>query len=233
MSTSLKTTSCPSFQSVFDAALEGYTKQTGIELAKHPTAYKIQNCHSPEDVIQLLLERESAFKDYRDKYRKLIDCIRPVVQVVHAFSGVLGETSGIVLVSLGDWISVGSYLYTPLQGPFQPAKAICVCVDVLLTVRTALLLSITDSSRALCEIYPRQAAIGVTANYGAILDLLECVANFLGRLHIYTEKIPLSSSMSDIMVKIMIEVLSVFSLVTTQIKRGRFSTRPLPAYIPC
>ena len=64
--------------------------------------YKIQNCHSREDVIQLLLEREFAFKDYRDKYRKLIDCIRPVVQVVHAFSGVLGETSGIVLVSLSD-----------------------------------------------------------------------------------------------------------------------------------
>jgi len=93
------TTCCPSFQSIFDAALEGYTKQTGIELTKHPTAYKIQSCRSPEDVIQLLLERESAFKDYRDKYRKLVNCIRPVVQVVHAFSGVLGETSGIVLVS--------------------------------------------------------------------------------------------------------------------------------------
>jgi hypothetical protein len=93
---SLPTTSCPSFQSIFNSALECYTKQTGIELTKHPTAYKLQNCHSPEDVIQLLLERESEFKDYRDKYRKLLNCIRPVVQVVHAFAGVLGETSCIV-----------------------------------------------------------------------------------------------------------------------------------------
>jgi hypothetical protein len=38
--------------------------------------------------------------------------------------------------------------------------------------------------------------------------------------------------MSDIMVKIMIEVLSVLALATTQIRQGRFSTWPLPAYLP-
>lgn len=121
-------------------------------------------------------------------------------------------------------------LYPP-QGPFQPAKAICVCVDVLLTVRTSLLFSVTGRSRALCDIHPHQAAIGVTASYDAILELFECVANFIRRLHIYT-KIPLSSSMSDILVEIMIEVLSVLTLATTQIKQGRFSTWPLPAFLP-
>ena len=84
------------FQSVLDAALDSYARQTGVDLAKHRSADKLQNCHSPEDIIQLLSERETAFKDYRDKYRKLIDCLRPVVQVIHAFSGVLGEASGLV-----------------------------------------------------------------------------------------------------------------------------------------
>jgi hypothetical protein len=93
---SLPTTSSANFQSIFDAALDSYASQTGVDLTKHPSADKLQNCHSHEGVIQLLLERETVFKDYRDKYRNLIDRLRPVVRVVHAFSGVLGEAAGIV-----------------------------------------------------------------------------------------------------------------------------------------
>jgi hypothetical protein len=84
------------FQPIFDAALDSYTRQTGVDLTKHPSADKLQSCHSPEDIMQLLSERETSFKDYRDKYRNLIDRLRPVVQVVHAFSGVLSETAGFV-----------------------------------------------------------------------------------------------------------------------------------------
>jgi len=72
-----------------------------------------------------------------------------------------------------------------------------------------------------------QAAIGVSSSYDALLDLFECVANFLKRLHIYTEKITLSATMSDIIVQIMVEVLSVLALATKQIKEGRFSKRPI------
>ena len=67
-----------------------------------------------------------------------------------------------------------------------------------------------------------QTAIGVSASYDALVDLFECVGNFLNRLRIYTE-IPFSPSMSDIIIKIMVEVLSVLSLATNQIKQGRFS----------
>lgn len=84
------------FQSVLDAALDSYARQTGVDLTKHPSADKLQNCHSPEDIIQLLSEKETGFKDYRDKYRTLVDHLRPVVQVIHAFSGVLGEAAGLV-----------------------------------------------------------------------------------------------------------------------------------------
>jgi hypothetical protein len=93
---SLPTASSANFQSILDAALDNYARQTGVDLTKHPSADKLQNCHSPDDIIQLLSERETAFKDYRDKYRNLIDRLRPIVQVVHAFSGVLGEAAGLV-----------------------------------------------------------------------------------------------------------------------------------------
>jgi hypothetical protein len=85
------------FQSILNAAFDNYAKQTGLDLTRHPSAAKLQDCHSPEDVVRLLLERETEFNDYRDKYRKLIDCFRPIVQVVHAFSGVLGEVVSVWL----------------------------------------------------------------------------------------------------------------------------------------
>jgi hypothetical protein len=69
----------------------------------------------------------------------------------------------------------------------------------------------------------RQAANGVSTSYDALADLFECVANFLNRFHIYTEKISLPYTMSDIVTKIMAEVLSVLALATKEIKQGRFS----------
>jgi hypothetical protein len=89
-------TSSSNFQSILDAALDDYHKHTGIDLTKHPSAAQLQNCHSPDDVVQLLLEREGSFKDYREKYRKLIDCLRPVVKVIHVLSSIIGEGASLV-----------------------------------------------------------------------------------------------------------------------------------------
>jgi hypothetical protein len=74
-----------------------------------------------------------------------------------------------------------------------------------------------------------QATIGVTASYDALVDLFECVANFLNRLRIYTG-LPFNATMTSIVVKILVEVLSVLALATRQIKQGRFSKR-LIAYV--
>ena len=67
-----------------------------------------------------------------------------------------------------------------------------------------------------------QAASGVTSSYDALLDLFECFGNFLKRLEIYTT-IPPTPMMTDIIIKIMVELLSVLALATNQIKQGRFS----------
>jgi hypothetical protein len=134
------TVSSTGFQAILDASLDTYAKETGIDLAKHPSADKLQNCHSLEDVLRLLLERETAFKDYRDEHRKLIDCLRPVVQIIHKFSNILGEVAG--LVSFGQRIHLLSLNpHGSQQTPFQPTKAIFVGIDVLLSVRLYLHLS--------------------------------------------------------------------------------------------
>jgi hypothetical protein len=60
------------------------------------------------------------------------------------------------------------------------------------------------------------------SSYDALLDLFECLGNFLKRLEIYTTITP-TLMMADIIIKIMVELLSVLALATKQISQGRFS----------
>jgi hypothetical protein len=53
--------------------------------------------------------------------------------------------------------------------------------------------------------------------------LFECLGNFLKRLEIYIA-IPFTPLMTDIIVKIMVELLSVLALATKQVQQGRLST---------
>jgi hypothetical protein len=194
--------------------LADYADQTGIDLSNNPFADKVQHYNSPDAILELLHDREKAFKEYRDGNRKLIKWLTPAVQVLHAFSGIIGESVGLVRnTPLFNCIS--SLLL--FQVPFPPAGAIFVGLDALLSV---------------CRVFPfqlylsdmpfLQAASAVSSSYDALLDLFECIANFLQRLSIYTD-IPFTPEMTNIIVKIMIELLSVLALATKQIKQGRFS----------
>jgi hypothetical protein len=110
----------------------------------------------------------------------------------------------------------------PHQVPFPPAKAIFVGIDVLLAVRPS---AIIFGWAPLTLVY--QAANGVSASYDALEDLFECIQNFLKRLRVYSEISP-TPVMTDILIKIIVEVLSVLALATKQIKLGRFSKHTLP-----
>ncbi|KAN0113470.1 hypothetical protein V8E52_007751 [Russula decolorans] len=81
--------------------------------------------------------------------------------------------------------------------PFPPANALFAAIDTLLA-----------------------AASGVTSSYDALLELFECLGNFLKRLEIYT-MIPPTPMLIEVVVKIMIEFLSVLALASKQIKQGR------------
>jgi len=85
-----------SFQPILDAALADYSEQIGIDLARQPFADRLQTCHTPDDILRLLEDKANEFKDFREGNRKLIDCLKPVVNVIHGFSGVLGEIMSLV-----------------------------------------------------------------------------------------------------------------------------------------
>jgi hypothetical protein len=52
------------------------------------------------------------------------------------------------------------------------------------------------------------------------VDLLESIEHFLKRLDIYT-KVPPTPAMTEMVVKILVELLSILALATTQIRQGR------------
>ena len=83
------------FQVILDAA-DKYAEQTGINLMENPFADKVKGCDSPAAILLLLQKNLRAFRDYRDNNRKFIECLSPVLQVVHTFSGILGEAAGLV-----------------------------------------------------------------------------------------------------------------------------------------
>ena len=117
-STGQPTPSTSTIQSIIDA-LADYTKITGIDLSKNPFFAAIDHLNSPEAVLELLQEREKAFREYRDGNRRLISCLRPAVTVIQAFSGILGEAVSLVshkfhpLTSFNDFLRSRFHLQKP------------------------------------------------------------------------------------------------------------------------
>ena len=73
-----------------------------------------------------------------------------------------------------------------------------------------------------CDIQVSQAVKDVSVSYDALVDLFASFENFLGRLSIYTG-IPPTPALTNILVKIIVELLSTLALATKQVKQGRFS----------
>ena len=114
-------------------ALADYAKETGIDLSKNPFATKLEQQNSPEAILQLLEEREKAFKEYRDGKSKLISRLNPAVKVLHRFSGILSEVVG----QVSRTCHLVSLLTRSRQIPFPPASALFVGIDTLLGVRSS------------------------------------------------------------------------------------------------
>jgi len=90
------------FKAILDNALNDYTRQTGVDLAKYDFAKQLEDRVSPEDVLGLLSDKAGQFREYREGNRKLINWISPIVHVVHVLSGFLGEAISAVRCRVDD-----------------------------------------------------------------------------------------------------------------------------------
>ena len=72
------------------------------------------------------------------------------------------------------------------------------------------------------DIQVPQAVKFVSASYDALVDLFASFENFLSRLGIYTG-FPPTPALTNVLVKIIVELLSTLALATKQVKQGRLS----------
>jgi hypothetical protein len=72
----------PHLRVLFEAALEDYKHQTGIELAEHPLAERLQYYDSVESVTAILREQAQDFKEFREK-DKVLKPLKKVLTVLH------------------------------------------------------------------------------------------------------------------------------------------------------
>ncbi len=64
--------------------------------------------------------------------------------------------------------------------------------------------------------------MGVRADQDNLIDIFERMENFFQRLELYTRVSP-PPEMIDIIVKIMVEVVSILGIATKNMKQGRLS----------
>ena len=79
---------------LFDVALDDYKQQTGIELAKHPLAERLQGGNTVDSVTAILHEQAQDFKEFREK-DKVLKPLKKILTILHRLSSVVDLGLGI------------------------------------------------------------------------------------------------------------------------------------------
>ena len=109
-------------------------------------------------------------------------------------------------------------LLTVILQPFPPANAIFTCIAILLAVCSLF----QPQSADFRDTYVSQAVKDISASYDTLVVMFASFENFLSRLSIYIGVSP-TPALTNVLVKIIVELLSTLALVTKEIKQGRFS----------
>ena len=76
------------FRDLFDNALRAYEKETGVTLAKHPLAVKLQGCSSVEGIGALLQDQAKKFK----KSEKVTESVQTIASILTPLSFAASES---------------------------------------------------------------------------------------------------------------------------------------------
>ena len=99
MSQILSTTaSSPSFETIFKEALEEYEKKTKKDIASHPLAAQLKSCDSPSAILAILRAQVQASDKSQIADERLTKWLDPTVNVLYAFSAIVGDAVGLVII---------------------------------------------------------------------------------------------------------------------------------------
>ena len=93
-------TSHSNFATLFNAALEAYSRKTKKDLASHPLLPSFQSCDSPDAVLAVLRDQIPAFSESQNGDDGLTKWVAPTVNVLYSFSATLGGVVGLVNIRM-------------------------------------------------------------------------------------------------------------------------------------
>ena len=205
------TSTSPRIKQILDAALSGYKKRTGTDLLDSLLARELQSCDSVEDVLDIIRHQAEAFDKFRDGDERLMTWIGSSVDALYKISSILDEAVGMVCTICDHLRFVITLLCR--RSPLRKQS----------------LLGLLSSSLfvhlcSFCELFFNadfsQSAKDIQRNYDALVDLFERIQSLLKHL---PNQISPTEEIVDILVIIVAEVLSILSIATKEIKRGRAS----------
>jgi hypothetical protein len=92
------TTSHPNLDPIFTSAFQAYKKKTGKDITSHPLAAELQSCHSADAILAILRNQIPLSGQSQSTDERFEKWLIPTVNVLCAFSDVLGE--GVSLVNI-------------------------------------------------------------------------------------------------------------------------------------
>lgn len=204
-------------QVLFESALQDYEKQTGTKLTEHPLARQLETCDSVESVTAVIQGQGRDFGEFKGSEGKVSKSLQRAVSVLYplSISAVLGNATSLVRLVVLMIDAASLTLRFVYSGSHLDKHYLLVWASYLQYESSQ---PETPRIRVATKVY--QAFKGVNTSYDTLVDLLESIEHFLVRLDIYT-KIPPTAVVTEIIVKIMVELLSTFALVTKQIKEKR------------
>jgi hypothetical protein len=88
--------SSSNLQAIFDASIKEYQKKTKKDLLAHPLIAQLQTCNSPTDILAILRTQAQQLEQSTSGDDRLTKWLTPTVNVLYAFSGVIGAGVGLV-----------------------------------------------------------------------------------------------------------------------------------------
>jgi hypothetical protein len=98
------------FQTIFQAALKSYQKQTKKDLLTHPLASQLQLCESNTDILNILQDQVREFEKNSGGDERLTKWLGPTVNVLNAFSAAVSGDVGLVSFDNSANVRLGSLM---------------------------------------------------------------------------------------------------------------------------
>jgi hypothetical protein len=82
------------YRSTFDNALKAYEEKTGKVLSSDPLLHSLEKCHSPDDIITILLQQIPGIDQSRSSDGELTRSLNLTVNVIDSFSAAIDWAIG-------------------------------------------------------------------------------------------------------------------------------------------